>query len=108
MVMTDVDRLRSVLSDTDFPADKNELVDCARRAGADDDTVRALQAMPPVSYSNFAEVLRSVPLTSDQSDRSPADQAAQRRMHTKPGLTEQDKDLPGHSIADEVGDNRGS
>lgn len=105
MAVTDVDRLRSVLSDADFPAERDDLVGCAQRAGADNDTVRALRAMPPVSYSNFAEVLQSVSL---RSDRSAADQAAQRRMHAKPGLTELDKDVPSHPIGDEIGDNRGS
>jgi hypothetical protein len=105
MVVTDVGRLRRALSDTDFPAERDELVGCAQRAGADHDTVRALRAMPPVSYSNFAEVLQSVSLTSD---RSPADKAAQRRLHTKPGLAEQEKDVPGHPIAEETGSNRGS
>jgi hypothetical protein len=105
MAVTDVDRLRSVLSGADFPAERDDLVGCAQRAGADNDTVRALRAMPPVSYSNFAEVLQSVSL---KSDRSPADQAAQRRTHTKPGLTELEKDVPSHPIGDEIGDNRGS
>jgi hypothetical protein len=49
MMLTDVDRLRNALSDLDFPAERDELVDCAQRAGADHDTVRALRAMPPVS-----------------------------------------------------------
>ena len=93
MVVTDVGRLRRALSDTDFPAERDELVGCAELAGADHDTLPALRAMPPVSYANFAEVLQSVSLTPD---RSPADKAAQRRLHTKPGLAEQEKEVPGH------------
>jgi Protein of unknown function (DUF2795) len=49
MVVTDVGRLRRALWDTDFPAEHDELVGCAERAGADHDTVCALRAMPPVS-----------------------------------------------------------
>ena len=92
-------------ADVDFPAEKTDLVRSADQAGADDDTVRALKAVPPVTYSSFNELLRAVPL---QQDRSPADEAAQRRMHKKPGLSQYDKDIPGHPIADEVGENRGS
>lgn len=105
MAATDVERLRRALADVDFPAEKTDLVCSADQAGADDDTVRALKAVPPVTYASFNELLRAVPL---QQDRSPADEAAQRRMHKKPGLSQYDKDIPGHPIADEVGENRGS
>jgi hypothetical protein len=105
MVATDVDRLRRALADTDFPAERDDLVKRAEQAGADNDTVRALRAMPPVSYANFAEVLRSVSLTPD---RSPADQAAQRRSHPKATLSEQGKDIPDHPIVEQTGHNRGS
>jgi hypothetical protein len=36
MAVTEADRLRAALSDVDCPADKNRLVDRARRSGADD------------------------------------------------------------------------
>ena len=105
MAATDVQRLRRALSGVDFPADKTDLVRSADQAGADDETVRALKAVPPVTYANFQELLRAVPL---QQDRSHSDQAAQRRMHTKPGLSQYGKDVPGHPIADEIGENRKS
>ncbi|WP_217697469.1 DUF2795 domain-containing protein [Nocardia donostiensis] len=105
MVATDAGRIRKALSDADFPAGKADLVRCATRADADDDTVRALNAIPPVSYANVGEVLQSVNL---ESERSPADQAAQRRTHTYPGLAEQEKDIPANPIVDELGENRGS
>lgn len=105
MVATDADRVRQALSAADFPAEKADLVRCATRAGADDDTVRALNAIPPESYANVSEVLQSVNL---DPQRSPADRAAQRRTHTHPGLAEQEKDIPGHPIADELGENRDS
>ena len=56
---------RASFSHADFPADKEDLVRCAERTAADDDTVRALRAMPPVSYASFDEVVRSVALDSD-------------------------------------------
>ncbi|MBF6329589.1 DUF2795 domain-containing protein [Nocardia transvalensis] len=102
---TDVDSVRQALSDADFPADKDQLVRYATQAGADDDTVRALRAIPPESYANITEVLQSVDLAPD---RAPADRAAQRRTHTHPGLAEQEKDVPAGPIVDELGENRGS
>jgi hypothetical protein len=105
MVATDVERLRRALVDVDFPAEKTEMVRCADEAGADEDTVRALKAVPPVTYSSLDELLRAVPL---EQDRCPADETAQRRMHTKPGLSQYNKDVPGHPIADVIGENRKS
>ncbi|MPY80462.1 MAG: DUF2795 domain-containing protein [Actinophytocola sp.] len=102
---TDVDRLCQALSDVDYPAEKDDLVRTALRAGADTDTVRALEAMPPVSYESETEVLRAAPLESTQAD---ADRAAQRKLHTKPGLSEQDKDIPEHPIRSVLGENRAS
>jgi hypothetical protein len=47
MAATDVERLRRALSGVDFPADKSDLVRSVDQAGADDETVRALKAVPP-------------------------------------------------------------
>lgn len=102
---TDADRLRSALNQADFPAGKDDLVRCAKDAQADNDTVRALESIPPVEYSNLTEVLRSVPL---DPDRTEADRAAQRRTHGKPGVAEQEKDVPENPIVEELGENRGS
>jgi hypothetical protein len=102
---TDHARLRGALNAADFPAGKDDLVRYAEDANADSDTVRALRAIPPVSYSNLDEVLRSVTL---DPDLDPADEAARRRTHTHPGLTRQEKDIEGNPIVDELGENRGS
>ncbi|WP_228822974.1 DUF2795 domain-containing protein [Nocardia blacklockiae] len=91
MVTTDAVSVRKALSDADFPADKDQLVRCADRAGAAENTVRALRAIPPVSYANVGEVLQSVDL---DPENDPADRAAQRRTHTHPGLAQQEKDVP--------------
>jgi hypothetical protein len=105
MVATDADRVRRALNSADFPAEKDDLVRYAEEADADQDTVRALRAIPPVSYANLTEVLRSVNV---EPPRDPSDQAAQRRTHTHPGLSELDKDIPSNPIVDELGTNRGS
>lgn len=68
MRATNVDRLRTALTEADFPASKEALVDHARRAGADEQTVRALQAIPPVEYTNFDDVSASVPMEHEKSE----------------------------------------
>lgn len=103
--MTTTERLRTALADADFPAQKADLVRCAQRSEADQDTVRALKAIPPVVYETLGEVEQSV--SFDSGDRA-RDRAQQRRTHTKPGLAESEKDTPSHPIIDELGENRGS
>lgn len=70
MRATSVEALRAALSEADFPASKEALVDQARLAGADEQTVRALQAIPPVEYANLDEVSASVPMEHDRSGAS--------------------------------------
>ena len=54
---TTVDRLRTVLADVSYPADKGQLVDHASRNNADEDTVHALHSIPERPYGSFDEVL---------------------------------------------------
>ncbi len=70
MRATSVERLRAALAEVDYPASKDELVDSAQRAGADEQTVQALRAMPPVDYGSFDEVSGSVPMEHDKSEAS--------------------------------------
>jgi hypothetical protein len=61
--VTDVitpDQVRRYLVDVDYPADKEELVAAAERAGGAEAVVRGVQAIPPVEYRNRAEVMRWV------------------------------------------------
>ncbi|MFC4372944.1 DUF2795 domain-containing protein [Nocardia halotolerans] len=102
---TDVERVERALSEADFPAGKDDLVGCASAANADEDTVRALRAMPPVVYANMAEVLQSVSL---DDGRSAAERAAQSRDHAHPGVAEPERDVPPNPIVEELGENRGS
>jgi len=100
-------QLQQCLSDVDFPANKADLLDAAGNA-CDDETVRALRAIPPETYANLDQVVASVTIADDH-DISDADKAAARRTHTKPGLAETAKDLESRSpIVDELGENRGS
>ena len=62
---TTVDRLRTVLGDVAYPADKGQLVDHASRNNADEDTVHALHSVPDRLYESFDDVVEVVAV--DQS-----------------------------------------
>ncbi|TQN33225.1 uncharacterized protein DUF2795 [Haloactinospora alba] len=101
-------RLKAALDDVDYPADKDQLVRTARDNGADEDTVRALEAMPPTDYGDFDEVTASVQMTDDAGPLSDAEKARARRHHTTPGVAETEKETPDNPIEEELGENRGS
>ena len=63
---TTVGRLRTVLGDVGYPADKGQLVDHASRNNADEDTVHALHALPEAVYGSFDEVVASVAIDQDR------------------------------------------
>ncbi len=104
-------KLQDCLSDVDFPANKADLLEAARGA-CDDETVRALQAIPPETYTNLGQVVASVSVVDDEDirdigDISDGDKAAARRSHTKPGLAEAAKDIESRSpIVEELGEYR--
>ncbi|OQO89743.1 DUF2795 domain-containing protein [Saccharomonospora piscinae] len=102
---TTVERLHSALSGADFPAQRDDLVRSAENANADADTIKELRGIPPESYGSLADVERAVSFASPESDH---ERAKRRGRHTKPGLAEQEKDVPEHPIVEELGENRGS
>jgi hypothetical protein len=61
MAHVTVDEVLHFVRDADFPATKDELIRAAQAAGASDEVLRALRALPPVEYRNRTEVGRSVP-----------------------------------------------
>lgn len=87
MRLTSTDPVRHALDDADFPADKEQLAEHARRRGAPTEVRRALAALPLGRYGNLVEVLRSVP-TDPAPERSPAERASQQRHHRHSGLAE--------------------
>jgi hypothetical protein len=100
-------RLRHCLNDVDYPADKDALLEAAARNGCDDETSRALRAIPPETYANISEVMASVTLGDD--DLTDAEKAEAHRVHTKPRLAQSAKDIqPANPIIEELGENRGS
>jgi Protein of unknown function (DUF2795) len=85
------DQVLSYLADVDYPADKDTLVQAAERAGAPDEVLRSLRAIPPVDYRSKAEVTRSVP--TDPAPGNPAGRAAdQARTDAPPGVAEHMRD----------------
>lgn len=103
------DELSEALTDADYPASKEELTGVAGRNGAQERTVCALRALPPVEYRSFEEVLASVDLADEEARLAAAQEAQRRRMHTHDGLAEHEKDLPApNPIIEELGGNRGS
>ena len=100
-------RLRHCLNDVDYPADKDALLEAAARNGCDDETGRALRAIPPETYASLSEVMASVTLGDD--DLTDSEKAEAYRVHTKPGLAQSAKDMRLASpIIEELGENRGS
>lgn len=86
------DALRAALVDVDFPVSKDQLTDAARRQDADETTLRALQAVPPVDYRSMDEVLAAVPLADEAPEVDAATQAPRRRGRTRRGLAEDAKE----------------
>jgi hypothetical protein len=84
--------------DVDRPADRDQLLGHAARNGADENTLRALRSVPPETCVNFQGALQSVPLDRDED---PAEQAARRRTHPRPGLAEQAEDVPPNPLQDQ-------
>jgi Protein of unknown function (DUF2795) len=64
---TTPDQVRQCLGDVDFPADKDTLVAAVERAGAPEDVVKAIRAIPPVDYGSKDEIVSSVPVDPDPS-----------------------------------------
>ncbi len=84
MASTTRSRLRQCLNDVDYPADKDALLEAATRNGGDEETVRALRAIPPETYANLGEILASVTIADDEPPE------------------------PVNPIVEELGENRGS
>lgn len=65
MAIVDPLRVGDALSLFPYPGNREALVDHARRAGAAEDVVAALAAIPPGIYHNSAEVMRAVANDTD-------------------------------------------
>jgi hypothetical protein len=89
-VAVTADDVLGYLSDTDFPAGKDALVTTAQQAGAPEEVLRSIRAIPPVDYGNRDEVARSLRL--DPGAGRPAGQAAEQARTDVAGVAEQLRD----------------
>jgi hypothetical protein len=87
---TTASQLRKCLSDVDFPANKQELLDAADRNGCDEETARALRGIPPETYTNVGQVASSVTIADERDNEGAGKQRAES------------------PIVEELGENRGS
>jgi hypothetical protein len=77
------------LSDLDFPATKEQIVQHAERRGADQ-AVQAVRALPLATYDNLAEVRRSVPLDRvEEEGQTATEKARQARSPHSEQIAEQ-------------------
>src|SRR3954469_24137679 len=75
------------LNAPDFPATKDDLVETASAAGADDAVLAALRSLPLADYSNRDEVVRSVD-TVEATGTSPSQHARHAREEAPPGVAQ--------------------
>ena len=100
------DEVTKYLRDVDFPAGKQDLLRAAADAGAPQDVLAALRAIPPEEYANRGEVARSVP-TDPAADLHPspaqrAEQARERRHRGPQPVSEYEREVPKPPIEDEL------
>jgi hypothetical protein len=100
------DEVIRYLGDVDFPAGKEDLLRAADAAGAPQEVLGALRAIPPEQYANRAEVARSVP-TDPAADLHPspaqrAEQARERRHRGPHPVSEYQREVPKPPVEDEL------
>jgi hypothetical protein len=105
------DEVIRYLGDVDFPAGKEDLLRAADAAGAPQEVLGALRAIPPEQYANRAEVARSVP-TDPAADLHPsaaqrAEQARKRRHRGPRPVSEYELEVPKPPLEDERDRTRG-
>ncbi|MEV8045518.1 DUF2795 domain-containing protein [Streptomyces griseoluteus] len=103
MAHTSVPEVLEAIKDVDFPADRDELVEAARSAGASEEVVKALRGMPPEQYANREEVARSVRVDpASDLGLTAAQRAEQARAGGKPGLSQHLREEPKTPIEEEL------
>jgi hypothetical protein len=104
---TTAEAVTTALTDVDFPAEKDALVNAAERNNADPDTLGALRGVPSTRYDSVSDVVAAVELTDEDRETEEQLRAQRRTQHTHSGLSESEKDVePVNPIAEELGTNR--
>jgi hypothetical protein len=100
---TSASDIRKALKQVDFPAGKDELLRSAREAGASEEVLAALRAIPPEQYGNRDEVVRSVRLAPDSDlGHSAAQRAEQAKLGGRPGQSERLREVPKPPVEEEL------
>ncbi|GGW43205.1 DUF2795 domain-containing protein [Streptomyces galilaeus] len=105
MAHTDVPEVLHSLKDVRFPAGKDQLVEAARRAGASEEVVKALRAVPQEEYTSPQDVARSVRTDPDSDSdlgHTAAQRAEQAREGGKQGMSQHLRDVPRTPIQEEL------
>ena len=74
--MATTDEVLHAVRDATYPAGKDDLLATAQAAGASEDVLQALRALPVEDYANAQEVTRSVPTEEAPTDAHTAAQQA--------------------------------
>ncbi len=102
----DAHQLKMALRNVDYPAGKQELIRAAKAAGAPEELIRALRAIPPEVYRNREEVARSIPGDpAEELDVTPAqraEQARERRRHGGEHLSQYLREVPKPPLEEEL------
>ncbi|WP_018656333.1 DUF2795 domain-containing protein [Actinomadura flavalba] len=101
MRISDPGRLKDVLGDLAFPADKERIVAHARDHGADEVELKALRALPLGEYDALYQVERSVPV-DPAPERTGTERAEQRRDHRHADLAEYERPAHRSPIEEEL------
>lgn len=103
MAHATLDDVLGALRDVTFPADKAELLEAARSAGASDDVLSALRGVPPETYTNRVDIAHSVRTDPDTDlGHSPAQRGEQARQGGKQGLSQHLREAPKTPIEEEL------
>jgi hypothetical protein len=103
MAHATVDEVLGALEDVDFPADKTQLLEAARSAGASGDVISALRGIPPETYTNRDDIVHSI-RTDPDSDlgHTAAQRGEQARQGGKPGLSQHLREVPKTPVEEEL------
>ncbi len=68
------------LEGLDFPATKEDILNCAEGCQASDDVLDALDSLPEGEYNNMAEIIRDVSATPEQHQSQEEEEEDDERM----------------------------
>ncbi|GGS61485.1 DUF2795 domain-containing protein [Streptomyces cinerochromogenes] len=99
---TSVPEVLDALNEVTYPAARDRLVSAARQAGASEEVVKALRALPAEDYTGRDDVARSLRVDPDSDLGTDATRRAEQARHGgKPGLSLHLREEPRTPIQEE-------